>query len=92
MLVDDRRGREYEALRHWYDKLLENRVADYTWSEAQRDFKLASLYCLTFPVHFHTGITRAEGRALEYVKALYSRLFLFVSEIDAEILIPLHNK
>jgi len=92
MLADERRGHEFEALRHWYDTLLENGVSNYTWNDAQWDFKLGALFCLTFPVLYHKGITRAEGRALEYVKALYSRLFLFVLEIDAESIFPEHNQ
>jgi len=80
----ERNGRQFEVLRYWYDKLLEEGVPRYSWEEAQRDFRLGALYCLTFPVHFHKGVTRAEGRAFDYVKALYSRLFLFALEIDAE--------
>jgi len=88
MLPEERSGFHFEALRFWYDKLLEYGVQEYSWEEAQRDFKLGALYCLTFPVYFHKGITRAEGRALEYVKAFYSRLFLFVLEIDDESVFP----
>lgn len=84
MISGQRSGFQFEALRCWYDKLLEDGVQGYSWQEAQRDFRLGSLSCLTFPVKFHKGIVRAEGRALEYVKALYSRLFLFAVEIDAD--------
>jgi len=87
-LPSERRGHQFEALRYWYEKLLEQGVEDYSWKEAQRDFKLGALSSLAFPVHFHKGIARAEGRALEYVKAMYSRLFLFVIEIDAESALP----
>lgn len=87
-LPSERRGHQFEALRHWYEKLLENGVEDYSWDEAVRDFKLGALSCLSFPVHFHKGIQRSEGRALEYIKAIYSRLFLSVVEIDAESVLP----
>lgn len=87
-LPTERKGKQFEALRFWYDKLLEEGVTNYNWEEAQRDFKLGALCCLTFPVHFHKGIVRAEGRALEYVKALYSRLFLLVLEIEADSILP----
>jgi len=87
-LPSERRGHQFEALRYWYDILLENGVEDYSWDEAVRDFKLGALSCLSFPVHFHKGIVSAEGRALEYIKALYSRLFLLVVEIDAESVLP----
>ena len=83
----EREGRQYEALRLWYDKLLENRVEDYSWDDAQRDLRIGALYCLCFPVHFHKGITRAQGRALEYIKVLYSGLFSQALEIDAEIIL-----
>ena len=81
---DLRDGRQFEALEYWYHKLLENGVEAYSWDEAQRDFRLGALYCLCFPVHFHCGINRAEGRALEYIKTLYSGLFLLALEIEAE--------
>jgi len=84
----ERKGRQFEALRHWYDKLLEQGVNNYSWDEAQRDFRLGALSCLSFPVHFHKGIVRAEGRALEYVKAMYSRLFSHVVEIEADSVLP----
>lgn len=84
----EREGRQFESLRHWYDKLLEEGVKNYSWEEAQRDFKLGALSCLTFPVHFHKGIVRAEGRALEYVIAMYSRLFSHVVEIEADSVLP----
>lgn len=84
----ERKGRQFEALKYWYDKLLEQGVKDYSWEEAQRDFKLGALYCLCFPVHFHKGIVRAEGRALEYVIAMYSRLFSHVVEIEADSVLP----
>ena len=84
----ERSGRQFEALRRWYDKLLEEGVKNYSWEEAQRDFKLGALSCLTFPVHFHKGIVRAEGRALEYVIAMYSRLFSNVVEIEADSVLP----
>lgn len=85
---DEREGRQIEALRHWYDKLVEQGVKNYNWEEAQRDFRLGALSCLTFPVHFHKGIVRAEGRALEYVIAMYSRLFSHVVEIEADSVLP----
>jgi len=87
-LPSERKGRQFEALRHWYDKLLEQGVNNYSWDEAQRDFRLGALSCLSFPVHFHKGIVRAEGRALEYVIAMYSRLFSLAVEIDAESVLP----
>ena len=87
-LLSERSGRQFEALRFWYDKLLVEGVTNYSWEEAQRDFRLGALSCLTFPVHFHKGIVRAEGRALEYVKAMYSRLFLLVGEIEADSVLP----
>ena len=87
-LPSERNGRQFEALRYWYDNLLEEGVTNYSWEEAQRDFRLGALSCLSFPVHFHKGIVRAEGRALEYVKAMYSRLFLLVVEIEADSVLP----
>ncbi|GJM14737.1 MAG: hypothetical protein DHS20C13_00640 [Thermodesulfobacteriota bacterium] len=87
-LPSEREGRQFEALRHWYDRLLQEGVKDYSWTEAQRDFRLGALSCLTFPVHFHKGIVRAEGRALEYVIAMYSRLFSHVVEIEADSVLP----
>lgn len=84
----ERKGRQFESLEHWYEKLLEQRVKDYNWEEAQRDFRLGALSCLSFPVHFHKGIVRAEGRALEYVIAMYSRLFSHVVEIEANSILP----
>ncbi len=83
-----RQGLQIEALKHWHKKLLEYGVAEYSWDEAQRDFRLGALYCLTFPVHFHKGITRAQGRALEYIKTLYGGLFLLAVEIDADSILP----
>ncbi|MGB2691816.1 MAG: oxidoreductase family protein [Thermodesulfobacteriota bacterium] len=87
-LPTERKGRQFEALRYWYDKLLEEGVTNYSGEEAQRDFKLGALSCLIFPVHFHKGIVRAEGRALEYVIAMYSRLFSHVVEIEADSILP----
>ncbi len=84
MFPREREGHHFEALRYWHDKLLDNGVENYNWEEAQRDYKLGALSCLTFPVHFHKGITRAHGRALEYIKILYSGLFLFALAIDAD--------
>lgn len=78
-----RKGQQLEWLNLWHRKLHEYGVQDYTLEEAERDFKLGALYCLAFPVHFHRGITRAQGRALEYIQTLYSGLFLFALEIDA---------
>jgi len=88
MFPSEREGHHFEALRYWYDKLLENGVEDYKWEDAQRDYQLSALYCLCFPVHFHKGITKAEGRALEYIKTLYSGLFLYALEIDADSILP----
>lgn len=83
-----RSGKQFKALRFWYDSLLGQGVRNYSWDEAQRDFKLGALTCLTFPVHFHKGIVRAEGRALEYIISLYSRLFSHVVEIEADSVLP----
>ena len=87
-LPNERSGRELEALKSWYEGLLENGVKDYSWDQAQRDFKLGALYNLLFPVRYHRGITRAEGRALEYIHSLYGRLFSFASEIEADSILP----
>ena len=83
-----REGHQFESLRYWYELLFENGVKYYSWDEAQRDFKFAALSSLVFPVHFHKGIVRAEGRALEYVESMYSRLFSFVIEIEADSVLP----
>ena len=80
----ERQGHQHDAMKHWYDKVLENGAEDYSWDDAQRDMKLGALYCLCFPVHFHKGIQRAQGRALEYIKTLYSGLFLFALDLGAE--------
>lgn len=88
MTPKEREGTEYELLRVWYEKLIDEGVTNYSWEEAQRDFKLGALSCLTFPIHFHKGIVRAEGRALEYVIAMYSRLFSHVVEIEADSVLP----
>ena len=85
----DRNGKQLEMFRHWYNELLEQGVRDYSREEAENDLKLGALYCLIFPVHFHKGIVRAQGRALEYIKTLYSGIFSFAAEIEAES--ALHN-
>lgn len=84
MFPREREGYHFEALRYWHDKLLENGVENYKWEEAKRDYKSGALSCLTFPVHFHKGIKTAQGRPLEYIQTLYSGLFLFALEIEAD--------
>lgn len=87
-LPSERRGHQFEVLRRWYDTLIKEGVEGYTWKEAVRDFRLGALACLTYPVHFHDAVIGIEGRTMELVKALISRQFSSVVEIDAESLLP----
>jgi len=84
----ERKGHQFEVLRRWYDTLIAQGVENYTWEEAQRDFRLGALACLCFRVRFHVGFINAEGRASELAKLMYSRHFSSALETDAASVLP----
>jgi hypothetical protein len=63
-------------------------VRDYPYHQAERDFRLGALAALFYPVHFHTGVIDATGRARAVVEAICRRLFASAAEIDAASILP----
>jgi len=87
-LAQERKGHELQVLRRWYDTLLEEGVKDYTWDDAVYDFRLGMLSYLCYPVHFHTAIIGADGRAKQLAETIFTRSFASAVEIDAGSVLP----
>jgi hypothetical protein len=84
----ERRGHQFEVLRAWHDALRAAGVADYSYDDAVRDFRLGALSALSFPVHFHTGVLGTTGRSIAVSEAICRRLFISAAEIDATSVLP----
>jgi hypothetical protein len=87
-LPKERKGHQFEVLRRWFDTLVREGVANYTWEEAVYDFRLGSLALLSYPVHFHVSFIGSKGRSIELAKVICRRVFSSAVEIDAESVLP----
>ncbi len=84
----ERKGHHFEVLRKWYDTLIKEGVADYTWDDAVYDFRLGTLSYLCFPVHFCKAGIGATGRLKELLDTVYNRAFSSAVDIDAGSVLP----
>ncbi len=87
--VSERQGHQLEIARAWHDELVRSGVKDYSRKEAEEDFRLALLHCLSIPVKIHkrTGATDA-GRRKLLVETMTKRLFSAAQELSAAELLP----
>jgi hypothetical protein len=87
--VSERQGHQLEIARAWHDELVRSGVKNYSREDAERDFRLALLHCLSIPVKIHkrTGATDA-GRRKLLVETMTKRLYSAAQELNAAELLP----
>lgn len=87
-LPAERHGHQLDVLRSWHEALLDAGVQDYPWNDALRDLRLGALSALCYPVHFHSGVLDATGRAKDVIEVMIRRLFDSAAEMDAGSILP----
>lgn len=87
--VSERQGHQLEIARAWHDELVRSGVSGYSRDDAERDFRLALMHCLSIPVKIHkrTGAVDA-GRRKLLVETMTKRLFSAAQELNAADLLP----
>jgi hypothetical protein len=88
-LAAERRGHPLTVLTTWHQTLVSCGVADYSFDDALRHFRLGCLICLTLPVYFHVKVIDgglARGKLL--CEAQARRHFGAALEIDAASILP----
>ena len=88
-LAAERRGHPQRVLQTWHETLVVGGVADYSYEEALRHFRLGCLVCLTLPVYFHVKVIDgkiARGKLLCESQA--RRHFGAALDIDAASILP----
>jgi hypothetical protein len=88
-LAAERRGHPLTVLNTWHQTLVSCGVADYSFDDALRHFRLGCLICLTLPVYFHIKVidgSIARGKLL--CEAQARRHFGAALEIDAASILP----
>lgn len=79
----ERRGHQHEVIRAWYDEVTASGARDYAREEALFDFRLGALCVLAIPVHFCSDPPEPGSRTEALFRAIASRLFASVVEVDA---------
>lgn len=66
MRTDVRRGHDEELVRAWWEGLRERGVTDYSWDTAWRQYRIATVWGLVYPMLVSTrwDVATAEGRDL----------------------------
>jgi len=87
--IEERQGHQMEIVHAWHAELLKSGVNDYSLTEAEYDFRLAALHCVTIPVHLHLAFGQeVTGRIKELFNIRCARFFSSALELDAEKLLP----
>ncbi|MEM9226871.1 MAG: oxidoreductase family protein [Verrucomicrobiota bacterium] len=86
---EQRRGHQVEICKVWHEALLAHGVTGYSFEDALYHFKLSVMATCANPVNFHKAVlTKPEGRTPLLMKALSTRCFDAVLELDATELLP----
>ncbi|MEM8549351.1 MAG: oxidoreductase family protein [Verrucomicrobiota bacterium] len=86
---EQRQGHQEEICRFWHNALVANGVTGYPYEEALHHFKLAVMTCTSGPICIHKGaLTNPEDRSSRLIKAIISRCFNAVLELNATNLLP----
>ncbi|MEM8549352.1 MAG: oxidoreductase family protein [Verrucomicrobiota bacterium] len=86
---EQRRGHQVEICKVWHEALLAHGVTGYSFDDALYHFKLSVMATCANPVNYHKAIlTKPEGRTPLLMKALSTRCFDAVIELEATDLLP----
>ena len=83
----ERRAIEEPALRDYHRVLAENGVQGYSWEQCWGDYRLATLFCLAYPVISAGSIDLANERGVALVTAMAIRSITAITDLNcAELL------
>jgi hypothetical protein len=78
--TEDRRAHEDELLHHYYDRLLERGVKDYSFEQCVDDYDVAVLYLLSYPIVVAGAFDPANERGRQLAEAFLGRSVLTVTD------------
>lgn len=84
----DRSACEMAVLEQWRQTLEHGGVIDYSLEQVVRDYKLAALLCLYYPVTIHEAEEAAGARGAALASSQIERFFAAALHLDGESLLP----
>ena len=85
--VELRREHERALVRRYHDGLVAGGVADYSFDDCFEDYRLASLWCVMYPVAMGGGMAHNE-RALQIAAEVSKRSFNTILDLDSVAVLP----
>lgn len=83
-----RRATEMDVIRRYHARLEELGVQDYSFAECYEDYRLATLFCIIYPVSAGGGtLDLANDRGLALATAMAERCFAAIVELESAKLI-----
>lgn len=86
--LEERRAREMEIVRAYHRILVENKVRGYDFDQLLHDYRLATLYCLVYPVIVGGTLDLSNERGLALATAMLDRSVAAIVDLDAGELLP----
>lgn len=86
--TDDRKACEMDVIRRYHETLVECGVRNYSFDECLRDYRVAVMYCLVYPVISGGTLDLANERGLALVTAMLDRSVATIVDLDCDELIP----
>ncbi len=83
-----RKAIEMESLRTYHGLLQENGVRGYDFDQCLHDYRLATLYCLVYPVIVGGTLDLSNERGLALATAIIERSVAAILDLDAGELLP----
>lgn len=78
----ERKAIEESALREYYQVLLKAGASNYTWEQCWDDYRLATLFCLAYPVISGGSIDLANDRGVALVTAMATRSIAAITHLN----------
>lgn len=86
--LEERRAREMELLRSYHRTLTENGVRGYEFDQCLHDYRLATLFCLVYPVIIIGRLDVSNERGVALATAMLERSVAAIVDLNAGELLP----
>lgn len=86
--VEQRRATERDLLRRYHDGLHAGGVRDYSFDDCFEDYRLATLWCVMYPVAIGAGMAGPTERGAQLNAQTSRRSFAAIQDLDAVSVLP----
>ena len=85
---EDRRACEMDIVRLYHDTLVEHGVRGYGFDECMKDYRMAAMFCLVYPVIVCGSLDLANERGVALATAMLDRSVATIIDLDCDEMIP----